>query len=283
MLIAVLMCVSLIMVGGNAYADEANATVEDVETNASITTNDNSTSNVYNRNFAPVGITPLPQTNGFFTAPTPDSSFRSVKDLIRFALDEGKFMIRMTEGALQKLAKGGDVETHLQIIRGDSQVPRLYGKDFDEAETNPRWLWIAIEKPVIKDGKVIGTKRIEGLRMTGYADGEADDGDTNSFQVIGKIGLQAIKDGNNFLVITAEGAHRKVEASGWGIGFYTTGATVSGDGKNSGVVGGGTGYASNEVGPEDRPWVQGYVGCKEMPFLTDQIAAHEASKAEKSE
>ena len=278
MLIAVFMCVSLIMVGGNAFAQsesEANA-----DAGASIETYDNSTSNVYNRNFAPVGITPLPQTNGFFTAPTPDSSFRSVKDLIRFTLDEGKFMVRMTEGALERLAKGGDVESHLQIIRGDSQVPRIYGSNFEDATENPRWLWIAIEEPVIKDGKVIGTKRYEGLRVTGMTDGEADDGDTNSFQVIGKLGLKALKDGNNFMVITAEGAHRKVEASGWGIGFYTTGATVSGDGKNSGVVGGGTGYASNEVGPEDRPWVQGYVGCKPMKFLEEQIAEYEASKAE---
>ena len=262
MLIA-LICASMLLITGTAFAD-GNFAGSQSEADAFLHYNpvDNSTNNVYDRKFVNPGITPLPQTNGFFTAPTPDSSFRSVKDLIRFALDEGKFSLRMTEGALQKLAKGGDVVSHLQIIRGSDQVPRIYGKDFKESEDNPKWLTIAIEEPVIVENKVVGTKRIEGLRMTGYADGEADDGDTNSFQVIGKIGLKAVRDGNNYLVITAEGAHRKVEATGWGIGFYTTGGTVSNDGQTSGIVGGGTGWSTNETGPEDRPWVQGYVGCK---------------------
>ena len=113
-------------------------------------------------------------------------------------------------------------------------------------------------------------------------DGEADDGETNSLQVIGIAGLEAIKDGNNFMMLTAEGAHRKVEASGWGIGFYTTGGLISSNGQESGIMGGGTGYSSNETGPEDRPWIQGYVGCREMQFLIDQIKAFEAPKVSKS-
>jgi hypothetical protein len=279
-LLIMFVCLSLILVGGNAFAQSASADADadaTSESGASIDSND--TYNTYNRQFAPIGVTPLPQTNGFFTAPTPDSSFRSVKDLLRYTLDDNKFMVRFTEGAMEKLAKGGDVETHLQIIRGDEQVPRVYGDDFKDATENPRWLWVAIEEPVIKDGKVLGTKRFAGLRVTGFIDGESDDADTNSFQVIGKAGLKALKDGNNFMVITAEGAHRKVEAQGWGIGFYTSIATVSGSGKDSVAGGGGTGYAYNETGPEDRPWIQAYVGCKDMDFLNAQIAAYEASLA----
>jgi hypothetical protein len=207
------------------------------------------------------GITPLPMTNGFFTAPTPDSSFRSIKDILRIFGDGTT--LRMTEGALGELAKGGDIESHLQVIRGSDQVPRIYTKDFK----GDKWLTIGIEKPIIVDGKVMGTERLEGLTVTGFIDGEADDADTNSLQVMGKTGLKVLADGNNFMIITAEGAHRKVEASGWGIGTYAVYGGNWDNGKQSGGGGGGLGYASNETGPEDRPWIQGYVGCKEDPEL----------------
>jgi selenophosphate synthetase-related protein len=108
------------------------------------------------------------------------------------------------------------------------------------------------------------------VKVTGYLDGEADDGDTNSLQVIGEIGLAVVKDGNNYMVLTSEGAHRKVEAEGWGIGFYTTGGIISDSGKASGIMGGGTGYAQNETGPEDRPWIQGYFGVKEVQVETEK-------------
>jgi hypothetical protein len=271
--ITVVMCVSL-MISGNAFANSAS--VDGVEVGASISTTDNSINNVYNRQFPGIGNTPLPMTNGFFTAPTPDSSFRSIKDVLRAFEGEGTYLMRMTEGALERLAKGGSSATNLQIIRGAKQVPRIYDADFDDNSKNPRWLWLGIEAPVIENGKLLGLKRIDGLKVTGMIDSEADDGETNSLQVIGLAGLEAIEDGNNFMMLTAEGAHRKVEANGWGIGFYVSGGFVSDSGTQGVSPGGGTGYASNETGPEDRPWIQGYVGCKTMQFLKDQIAAFEA-------
>jgi len=207
------------------------------------------------------GIPVTAGTNGFFAAPTPDSSFKSIKDVFH-AFSPGSSALRITEGALENWAKGGDVDPHLQIARDHDMVPRVYTKRDDV-----RWLTLAIEEPVVEivDGKekVVGTIKISELQVTGFIDGEADDGETNSLQVIGECGLEALEDGNNYMVITAEGAHRKVEAFGYGFGTYAVYAGNWDSGKQGGGGGGGLGFAANETGPEDRPWIQGYVGCKQ--------------------
>jgi len=55
----------------------------------------------------------------------------------------------------------------------------------------------------------------------------------------------------NVITFQAEGAQRKVEAFGWGIGasYVKAGETSMGTG--------GTGISGGTVGPEDRPWLQG--------------------------
>jgi hypothetical protein len=230
----------------------------DIDTNAdsfaasgaSIDDHSKNTSNVYDRKFPNPGITPLPGTNAFFSTPTEDSSFRSVADLIEMIGGPDAVTFKISKGALENLAKGGDVETHLQIIRGPDTVSRA---------PKSVWLWIAYQKPIMENG-VLRAMLPVNMTVTGAVDGEADDGDTNSFQVLGEMGLKAIKDGNNVMVITKEDSHRKIEASGWGIGTYTVIAGNMENGKLGGGGGGGTGYASNETGPEDRPWAQGYVG-----------------------
>jgi hypothetical protein len=78
--------------------------------------------------------------------------------------------------------------------------------------------------------------------------------------VIGKVALKAMYAGFNHLEITAEGAHRGVFASGWGVGTYTVGGTMTDSGKTAGALGGGLGYASNQTSTEDKPWIQGNVG-----------------------
>ena len=238
-----------------ATGDPALATSADANSGSSITTTDNSVnkSKVYNRQFVNPGNTPIPGTNGFFTAPTPDSSFRQVAELIFYLTgDRDATYVNLTEGAAEALAKGGDVDSNIQVVRERLQVAQA-------DQDGVRWITISMIKPIVRDGKLIRVDKAD-LRVAGFAVAEADDGDTDSFQVIGKLALKAIKANLDHLQITAEGAHRKVEASGWGIGFYTTGAQVSDGGTVSGLVGGGTGYASNEAGPEDRPWVQGNVG-----------------------
>lgn len=240
MFIALFVCVSLIMVGGNALAQEANANVQDVSANLS--QDSHAISNVYDRKFVNPGVTSFPQTNGFFTSPTPDSSFRSIKEFLSLFADG--VTIRMSEGAVDKLAKGGfDAEVNYQVVNDNDIIPRAYGKDYK----GEKWLYITIEKPA-------------GLKVTAMVDGEADDNDTNSLMVLGQMGQEVLADGCNVLVITAEGAHRAVEAAGWGVGAYATGGITNQSGKESLSPGGGTGYASNSSMTEDMPWLQGYAG-----------------------
>ena len=253
MLLIMLICGFVVGITSNVMAGEANSNVEDVSASISTTNTDNSNSKIYNRQFPIAGMTPMPGTNGFFTAPTPDSSFRQVKDLI-FALtgDPSALSVRLTEGALENLAKGGDVDANLQIVRADVATATA-------DEDGVKWLTLSFIAPVVKDNKVVGVRK-EALSVGAFADGEADDGDTNSFMVIGKVCLKALKANFNHVQITVEGAHRAVEASGWGIGAYTVGGNMSDSGKTAGLVGGGTGYAQNETSTEDRPWIHAIVG-----------------------
>jgi hypothetical protein len=260
----IMLAIGLVTFSSNVFAGKINvsadANVESTQTqvdessqNAIINSTDNSRNKVTNRNFVNPGVTPIPGTNGFFTAPTPDSSFRQVKELIYYLTgDPNAVSVKLTEGACENLAKGADVDITLQVVR-DRYATAKADKE------GVRWITISMIAPVVKNGKVVDLLK-EDINVAGFASAEADDGETDSFQVIGKVALKAIKANLNHLQITAEGAHRKVEASGWGVGFYTTGAKVSDGGTVSGLVGGGTGYASNEAGPEDRPWIQGNVG-----------------------
>jgi hypothetical protein len=249
---------AILMMAGYAWAEgrggNYSSTSADSFSGSGASVDDHSSTKIYDRNFPNAGMTPMPGTNPFFAEPTPDSSFRSVRELIEMISGPGAFTFKITEGALKRLAKGGDVESHLQIIRSSHVVTRAaFPKD-------AKWLWIAYHKPVYTEEKITGFLYPKNLIITGAVDGEADGGDTNSFQVLGDMGLKALKDGNDCMVISKENHHRRIEASGWGIGFYTVIAGNWDDGKGGGAGGGGTGYASNKSGPEDLPWAQGYVG-----------------------
>jgi hypothetical protein len=259
-MLVLLLVIGMVGFAGNVLAD-SQASVDNVTAGSSLSTVDNSHSNIYNRQFVNSGMTPIPNTNGFFVAPTPDSSFRKAQDLI-FALtgDPNAISVRLTEGALENLAKGGDVESNVQVIRENLATAKA-------DENGVKWLTLSIITPILEkqaDGKmkVVGLNR-DPMKVGAMGDGEADDADTNSFMVIGSVGLKAIKAGFNHLEITAEGAHRGVFASGWGIGTYVVGGTVNDSGKDSALGGGGLGYAANQTGAEDKPWIQGNVGISE--------------------
>lgn len=252
-----------------AVAGDGTATVENVGASSNLSLDDHSTSKVknYDRQLPNPSGAHFPQTNGFFTVPTPDSSFRSVRQLIEAVSGDNAISARFSEGALEEMAKGGDVESHLQVIRGKAVVKRI-----GEMADGVRYLTIAYHRPIIKmvNGKaqMTGVTKPKNVMVTAMIDGEAKDADTNSFQVIGKCGLKVLKDGNNIMVVETEGAHRKVEAFGAGLGFYTVGGQVSDGGQTSGILGGGTGFAWNETGPEDRPWIQGYAGVIDGEVLS---------------
>jgi hypothetical protein len=250
-IVYIMLVVGLVVGMSSTAMADSNAEVKDVA--ASISTTDNSTNKVYNRQFVNSGMTPIPGTNGFFTAPTPDSSFRMAKELIYYLTgDPQAISVRLTEGALENLAKGADVDANLQVVRADVAMAKA-------DDDGVKWLTVSIIAPIVKDNKVVGVRK-ENVNVGAFADGEADDRETNSFMVIGKIGLKALKAGFDHFQITSEGAHRAVEASGFGIGTYTVGGSISDSGKSSGLVGGGLGYAWNDTSTEDRPWVQGNVG-----------------------
>jgi hypothetical protein len=257
-LIIAVICMSMVMVGGNALAQQATANVQDVGAEAVYAPTDNSvnTSNVYDRKFVNPGVYAFPQTNGFFTAPTPDSSFRGMQEFLAI-FGDGKAVV-LSDGAVNQLAKGGfDTEVNYQIVNDKSIVPRV---KFE----GTKYIKITIEKPA--DVKVVA-----------LVDGEADDNDTNSLMVLGQMAQEAIKDGCNVLVITAEGAHRAVEAKGWGIGTAVTGGAVNNSGKEAVVGGGGTGYSSNATMSEDMPWLQGFAAVDPTDAKLAKVEAKKTS------
>jgi len=219
----------------------------------SIDSHDVNNNNVDSPRYLPnPGNVPIPGTNGFFVAPTPDSSFRSIAEIVRMDNPEAK-CLRVSEGTLLGWAKGADADINYQSVREVRVLARGNKADrklLDGTTEEARWLNICIEMP-------------EGFKTAAFVDGEADDGDTNMLGVLGKASGKAIRDGVSTLVITAEGAHRSVEASGWGVGLYMLGSDVSSGGSTAGVMGGGTGYASNETQTEDNPWFQGKAGMVE--------------------
>jgi len=232
--------------GGKKSGSEATAIVGEV--GASIDSHDKITNK--GARFLPnPGQVPLPGTNGFFTAPTPDSSFRSIRDLITID-DPNAKCLRISEGALENWASGADVDENINMIREAKVLARgnkAMRQFADGTEEEVRWLNICIEAP-------------KGFRTAALVDGEADDGTTNMLGVLGVVGDKLVENGISTLVISAEGAHRAVEASGWGIGLYMLGSDVSKGGSTAGIMGGGTGYASNETQTEDNPWFQGKAG-----------------------
>lgn len=252
-----LVLVGVLCLSPMAFADNTAVSSSQTESNSgALIDNSNQDNRVksINRNLPVPGNTPLPQTNGFFTAPTPDSSYRDMREFLRFA---GPIF---SEGALEKMKKGADIEPHFQMFNF-ANVKRA----------EPFW---HMNGEKVRYIKVVidynGNLEKEGeVRYFAAVDGEADDAETNSIQVMANMGDDCAENGGNILVITNQGAHRIVEASGWGIGFYTVGSQVSDGGQTAGLVGGGTGYAQNEAGPEDRPWLHGYCGVRANPVVPD--------------
>ena len=202
------------------------------------------------------GVTPIPGTNGFFTAPTPDSSYRDMIEFLRFA---GPIF---SEGAFEEMKKGADLESNFQMFNTANRVKRADAIVNEGEETPIRYVKVVIDRNgnIAKEGDI---------RFFAAVDAEADDEETNSVQVLANMGDACADAGGNILVLTKQNAHRRVFASGWGIGFYTVGSQVSSGGQTAGLVGGGTGFAKNRTGPEDMPWLHGYCGVRANPVLPD--------------
>ena len=214
-----------------------------------------------NRNFPYPGGTVLPQTNGFFTSPTPDSSFRNIAEILKsMSINDDNKTLLLNEQALGALAAKGGVKAHIQTFKGPKQVKRVKW-------SGERKLYITIVEP-------------EGTIPVTMLDGEAKNGTTNTLHVIGRMGLLALKDGCTHMVIKLQGAHRKVEANGWGIGIHSNTAAVSQEGQVGAIGGGGFGYSRNVTGPEDRPWLHAF-GVVDPDVVAREAAKIEANKLKK--
>lgn len=218
---------------------------------------DNSQKNNNNQRYLPnPGNAPIPGTNGFFTTPTPDSSYRDMIEFLRFA---GPIF---SEGAFEEMKKGADVEAHFQMFNTANRVKRADAV-VNEGEEKPiRYVKVIIDNNgnVAKEGDI---------RYFAAVDAEADDAETNSVQILANMGDECAEKGGNILVLTRQNAHRRVFASGWGIGTYIVGSQVSDGGDTAGVMGGGTGFSKNRTGPEDMPWLHAYCGVRTEPVLPD--------------
>jgi len=196
------------------------------------------TSEAMDRGFPIPGQVQYGPVINYYGKPLPTSQFRPVETLLQY----GNVF---SEGALEQIvAKGTDIIHELEVVRGpDQQVRASYEKK------EVRWI------------KIIATTAVQADHgLIGYATSEADDRKTSMLEVVARAALDAIRDGADVLQITAQGAARDTETSGWGIGFNTTMASNLGNGQGTmGIATGGTGYSTAWAGMRDKPWIQANV------------------------
>lgn len=201
---------------------------------------DNSQNEAVDRQMAPGGLHVTAHTQPLMVPNTgSDVSFR-------YALEFVRFVSVHNEVTLRNIARGGDYKMHFEPMVNFQKAPL-------ELRDGNRYIWI-----------VTGPSHPDEFRGVAPFDIEAKDDDTNSFQLIAKMALEAIENGDNVLWINYQGWKDRVGSSGWGIGTHAVHGQVSSGGTKSTVGGGGFGYSKNSVGVEMRPFIRGWSGC--VPF-----------------
>jgi hypothetical protein len=172
-----------------------------------------------------------------YAAPQKGFEFQSLRTMLLYAN-------RFSEGALESMLHGAEGMVHeMKVVNTVDPLPAEKTADGKEA----RYITILILTKPVKDAKFVG-----------YVSTQAKNWKTTSAEVMARAALDAMKAGANVIQFTAEGAVLDTEASGWGIGFNNTFATVSMDPKNSNVATGGTGYSSASAGLREKPWLQAF-------------------------
>ena len=195
----------------------------------------------------------------YFGKPLPTAGFRPVETLLMYG---GWF----SEGTLERIIKKSDILHEMEVVNEARYVPRA------KADPNgTRWI------------RVIATMNVQNAHgLVGYITCEADDRKTDMLEVLAQAALDALRAGADVLQITAQGAARDTETSGWGIGFNTTMASDLGNGNGTmGVATGGTGYSKAWAGMRDKPWIQANALVSPEPVWKDLDAAKPEKKAEK--
>jgi hypothetical protein len=149
---------------------------------------------------------------------------------------------RFSEGALENILSKSEGMVHeMKIVNQD--IPAVP----TEEENGARYISV-----------VIVGQRILKADLVGYVSTQAKSWKTTSVEVMAMAALDALRAGANVIQFTAEGAVLDTEATGWGIGFNATTATVSSSSKSSTVASGGTGYSSATAGLREKPWLQAF-------------------------
>lgn len=170
----------------------------------------------------------------YYGKPLPTAQFRPVESLLLYGSV-------FSEGALEEVLAGyEDIIHELEIVRGKNQQVRA---KYEDGEV--RWIKI-----------IASSKKLDGHGIIGYVTAEADNRKTSMMEVVAQAALDALQEGADVLQIVAQGASRDTETSGWGIGFNTTQATISGSAGSANASSGGMGYSKAWAGMRDKPWLQ---------------------------
>jgi len=255
----VIVCALALIVtfAGNGMADinqnaaaGAASSIDDHSTNSNL-------SEAQDRAFpVPGGVNYGPVIN-YFGKPLPTAGFRPVETLLMYG---GWF----TEGALERIIKKSDTIHEMEIVNEARYVPRAKADPNDT-----KWI------------RIIATPKVQDKHgLVGYITCEADDRKTDMLEVVAQAALDALRAGADTLQIIAQGAARDTVSSGWGIGFNTTQAFMTGSGDDgANISSGGTGYSRAWAGMRDKPWIQANALVAPIPVWTDL----EAAKPEKKE
>jgi len=192
------------------------------------------------RQFANPGQVSFGPLINYFGQPLPSEGFQPIEQIIMYSC-------WFTEGALESMLKG------VEDVSAEFKVSNLRVADAKLAAEDGKTKWI---KVVISRDKY---EAIGDIGFKGFITARSEDRDTTMVETMAKAALTAVENGCNVIHFTAQGAVRDVEASGWGIGFNTTQASLAGGGNgSSNVTSGGFGYSQGTAGTRDKPWLQGF-------------------------
>jgi hypothetical protein len=233
LIIATIACA--LMFTGNAFAQEATAIVDGVQAGAMSQNNLSITSEAANlndgRGFVIPGEINFPGTPGYFGEATPGHRFIPLTKLFMYTT-------AWDANSAREMLKG-------QTGQKDVQIRDLVAtKGTAPADV----VYCSIVCP---DKAIVG-----GIQQVSIGTVAATNRKSISADVLAKAIVAASERGANYIQFMAEGVNREVDASGWGIGFNATTASMHSDNDKSSVATGGMGYSRGWAGYIDYPWLQ---------------------------
>lgn len=234
LIIAATVC-ALTFAGANAFAQEATAVVEGVQAGAMSQNNlsiQNQAADLNDgRGFVIPGEVNFPGTPGYFGEATPGHRFIPLTKLFMYTT-------AWDANSAREMLKGytGDKDVQIRdLIATKGTAPANI-------------VYCSIACP---DTAIVG-----GIQQVSIGTVAATNRKSISADVLAKAIVAASERGANFIQFMAEGVNREVDASGWGIGFNATTASMHSGNDRSSVATGGMGYSRGWAGYIDYPWLQ---------------------------